>query len=491
MGILYEYWQSHPQFWISIDNKKEADEEITRLWFNYSPTDFLDTVIYKDQCMRHFSRMSITNIDENKVQLARQDISRLVLEQKESLVSLNETQLVFSLMPLKHTQQFEEIFYIVSNWISNKNTSIKEYPLLSRLYEDTYRKAYTLKDSIKPVQAIKYEKYDGYKICENYPQKDLWALGDIPEYLTRKLCDFNEKDIVISLSGGVDSMVMATVAKRAGLDVRCIHIVYGNRDVSDEECSFLIDYCNTLSIPLWVYKIPWIRRNDVRRDFYESTTREIRFQAYKAICAKTVFLGHIREDIIENIWTNFAHGSHLDHLIKMDIRSEEEGVQIIRPWLFVKKDEIYNCAYSMNIPWLKNTTPSWSNRGKFRELFYNATHSQYGEQVDDKIIEVASLYRKQSLLVEELLFEPIFNSWSDIHRSIDVRCMLHKKNIDYQDWLRIFTWIAHDKLKCCKPSIKAVKDFTQKINKWKYDIDIHYSLKKEFSILLKKILSYM
>jgi len=50
-----------------------------------------------------------------------------------------------------------------------------------------------------------------------------------------------------------------------------------------------------------------------------------------------------------------------------------EGVNIIRPFLNIDKNKILNIAHNYCIPYLKNTTPTWSNRGKFRNKFYNET----------------------------------------------------------------------------------------------------------------------
>ena len=53
----------------------------------------------------------------------------------------------------------------------------------------------------------------------------------------------------------------------------------------------------------------------------------------------------------------------------MDEISHIEDVWIMRPFISVEKKEILEFAHCYNIPFLKNTTPEWSNRGKLRNIF--------------------------------------------------------------------------------------------------------------------------
>ena len=57
------------------------------------------------------------------------------------------------------------------------------------------------------------------------------------------------------------------------------------------------------------------------------------------------------------------------------------------------------------IPYLKNTTPEWSNRGKMRNEFIPAVHRQFGEDSDNKILYMAeSLASYKKLLDKKITF---------------------------------------------------------------------------------------
>ena len=88
----------------------------------------------------------------------------------------------------------------------------------------------------------------------------------------------NFKKILISLSGGVDSMVIANILNQIeNLKLICCHINYNNREESIYERNFLIDYCNYKNLKLEYIDCD-IRRGDIKRDLYESETKEIRYK---------------------------------------------------------------------------------------------------------------------------------------------------------------------------------------------------------------------
>jgi tRNA(Ile)-lysidine synthase TilS/MesJ len=259
------------------------------------------------------------------------------------------------------------------------------------------------------------------------------------------------------------------------------HIVYGNRAESEAEANFVSTYCQKLGIPLHVYRVEWLRRDSVDRPFYEEMTRSLRFSVYKVL-GRSVYLGHIQEDAVENVWTNFAHGSHLEDLIKFKAEAIEDGVTICRPWLRTKKQTVYEIADALAIPHLKNTTPSWSNRGKFRSAFYAATHEQYGPSVDAKVLEVAGRLRSQATLLDRLLYQPILDTWT-ADRQLNVTLAV-QNDLGPEGWDHLCTQVAHTHLGIPKPRFAATSDFVVRLRRSKA---VTVSLRKDFvvTVLLK------
>ncbi len=469
MSTILEFWKSHPEYWISLGAKQaEADELITRLYFTQKIEElpFLETVIYCDQFMRHFSRVTGTGVDERMVTSARYLAVTLVKSHMEELFTLPEDELMFALMPLKHMRMWEIVFQVLHAWLPPRK-SFTDYPLLNRFYNDSYKKAYG--DSPVSLNPACFIGAWSAVILESCPPMLEWGLGALPavgERLMEALRDAAvDGHLWVSLSGGVDSNLLCALGRRANLTVSAVHIVYGNREIAEQEAAFLADYCGCLDVRLYIYRVPWIRRASADRAFYESITRQLRFNAYKATggAADGICLGHIQEDVVENVWTNFAHGVHLENLTKMSSVAEEDGVRILRPWLGASKADVYAVAEALNIPHLKNTTPSWSNRGKFRAAFYPATRAQYGESVDKKVLEVAETLRVQAGMLERLLYKPVFDSWSD--GCVDVTPIFAAGGLDGAGWSRVLTHFCHTHLGVSKPSIHACRDLSARLSR--------------------------
>ncbi|GAB5368517.1 hypothetical protein AAMO2058_001325900 [Amorphochlora amoebiformis] len=153
-------------------------------------------------------------------------------------------------------------------------------------------------------------------------------------------------------------------------DVAAVHIDYGNRRESRNEAKFVASWCASRNIELRVRTITEAKRGVTKRDLYERLTRGIRYSAYKAALLKTgakaVVFGHHRGDVEENVISNIMKGVSLLNLSGMTAEGEAEGVTIWRPLLPHNKVEIFTLAHKYGIPYFKDTTPKWSNRGRMR-----------------------------------------------------------------------------------------------------------------------------
>jgi tRNA(Ile)-lysidine synthase TilS/MesJ len=219
-----------------------------------------------------------------------------------------------------------------------------------------------------------------------------------------------EPSLVVSLSGGVDSMVCAYLLWALGVPFRALHVNYYNRDpdvcVMEE---FLVRYyCALLGIHLRVVRTDEINRPKCMehglREIYESYTHDRRFNGYLSFAnqdneydmldgtgrvavrvalhpsvAVRVALGHNQDDTIENILTNIACQSHYDNLRGMTPISKQthrgRQIQFLRPLLGIAKRDIYAFANAHRIPYLVDSTPKWSQRGKIRDIVRPALES--------------------------------------------------------------------------------------------------------------------
>lgn len=478
---IITFWKANRSYWITPPSKqKEVDKLISDKFWNHpvAEENLIGRIIYFDQFYRHFCRHGL--ITEDDVLDQRQMIVEVIKAYKNTLHTFDEVEIIFAMMPFKHLKQYDFIFdYLHNTWLLGKK--IIDYPDLQKFYIDTYKKVFTL-DTVKANLITTHEllPYDASLICDYYPNyytSDDWNLnpanGDT-------LLPFLKPDrkVIVSLSGGVDSMVMLSLLKYNEVDVSAVHIVYGNRKESEHEYRLLAEFCAKLGVPFYVYRIKWLRRGEIDRQFYEDMTRDLRFATYHAVAEgePCVMMGHIKDDVIENVWTNIAHCHHLGNLKKMETEEVQLGVRIMRPLLSADKSDIYRVSEAIGIPYFKNTTPSWSNRGKFREHFHKATVAQFGESIDEKIIEFAEAIQTQNKLLNMLLYDPIYKSFKDNKADITTAV---QANLDANSWLGIFEHICHKYLGIARPSIKCVRDFCTRLYKpWdKLNVEMGKGLK--------------
>lgn len=215
--------------------------------------------------------------------------------------------------------------------------------------------------------------------------------------------------IFVSLSGGVDSMVILRALVHLvqvfdlKLEITALHIDYGNRPESSAEASFLHRYCEQLGVAYRCRRIDEVTRGVTARDDYERIARQVRYSFYRQAvddsCPKEasddlkdnigIILGHHRGDLRENVLSNAHKGCGPLDLSGMTSVSRNDGVTLFRPLLAVEKTLIYDYAHQYGVPYFKDTTPHWSTRGKLRNKLLPLLEEIYGEGSMNNLSDLA------------------------------------------------------------------------------------------------------
>lgn len=365
-----------------------------------TPMDYLAVIIILDQFSRHIYRN--TNREQiNKNTMMALELTKVVLNNGWHINSqYNDQHFVFLLMPLRHIES-EENYAILEEQTKLRQEQIE---FNSKLVEKFKKTTITKKEHYQYGKKIS----DNSEILEHLPfTSDESNLNNHVIYKTMVKFYSDVLKIrnglgIVSLSGGVDSMVICKVLvsmRNNGLlsKVMAIHINYNNRaDTSIAEANFLKEWCNNLKIEFVLVDITDIKRGITRRDDYERKTREIRFSTYREVCSKFehtnkvgIMLGHHIGDIQENVISNTMKGKDLLNLGGMSIISNQDGVTIYRPFLKNPKSQILDFAHCYGVPYFKDTTPEWSNRGKMRNKLIPLLQDIYGQGVLNTLSKLA------------------------------------------------------------------------------------------------------
>jgi len=231
-----------------------------------------------------------------------------------------------------------------------------------------------------------------------------------------------EKGAIVSLSGGVDSMVTLVILlylqKTHKFPIFTASIDYGLREESTDESHFLNEYTKMFGIKSYISYVKKFSRkkeDSGSRSDFEEESRNIRFNTYKQIIKENqldsdvgVFISHHQDDIIENIFTNSMKGANLLDLEVMKPVSNIMCINLFRPFLGFKKQTIYDFANNYGIPYFLDTTPKWSKRGKMRNEIFPLIDSIFGSDWRNKLKQLGTQSNEWREYINTYVIDPWF-----------------------------------------------------------------------------------
>ncbi|CAN0108696.1 unnamed protein product, partial [Ectocarpus fasciculatus] len=382
-------------------------------------------IIVLDQFSRHIYRHLPSDAPERK----EADAKALVLA--ERLVrrsdwpgTVSTPEFVFSLMPFRHSSTLERLEAVMAFISERKGVSGKDQELLSKFQKQTLRAKVRQGHNI----AVHGDAAAAGDIVDHHyfaaDERDIMTeplVSAVLAFITNHLAVGSENvALAVSLSGGVDSMVIAKIlavlpCPAANVTVVALHLDYGNRPESAEEARYVEYYAKEILKLDWrIREITEVTRGVTDRSDYEKISRNIRYSFYKEVlnelsCPGIIF-GHHIGDVQENVISNVMRGSSSLHLSGMTDVGVTEGVSVWRPLLSNNKDEIYAFAHKYGVPYLQDTTPSWSTRGKLRNVLLPLLMDIYGTGCMHNLSSLAAESDAMRALVQETVFGPFLES---------------------------------------------------------------------------------
>ena len=259
--------------------------------------------------------------------------------------------------------------------------------------------------------------FDKYKnILEYVPnvQLKIQEQNIMDEEIMKTISEFckqlDNKKVLVSLSGGVDSMVLITILHWLDFDIVAGHINYNNRSETTIEQEFLEQWCEYNGIKLYIKNINEIKRSTTKRSDYEIITKNMRLDFYKEIITKEnidyVLLAHHKDDIIENIFANICRGRNYLDLAVIRQHTTISDIKIGRPMINYYKTTIYEFADKYQVPYFLDTTPKWSVRGKYRDIISPAIEDAFTQNVKENLIYISDQADQWNSLVEKEIIKP-------------------------------------------------------------------------------------
>ena len=158
--------------------------------------------------------------------------------------------------------------------------------------------------------------------------------------------------LVVATSSGPDSMCLLSIVQNLNikLNIICAHVNHKVRSQSEEEYSYLEDYCMNHNI---IFE-GTVFNNDGWN--FESNARKFRYdflyKLKKKYDARFILTAHHGDDLIETILMRITRGSNLSGYIGIKMLDKD----FLRPLLFVTKEDILKYCKDNNIKYYLDYT---------------------------------------------------------------------------------------------------------------------------------------
>jgi tRNA(Ile)-lysidine synthase TilS/MesJ len=174
-------------------------------------------------------------------------------------------------------------------------------------------------------------------------------------------------------------------------------------------------------------------------------------------------MGHNSDDIVENIMTNIAHKNKYDNLYGMTPICIQDNIIFLRPLLQTSKDDIIKFAHENNIPYLPNSTPTWSQRGQIRNNIIpvlDKWDKNFVPSLFNLSDTMTSLYNIMQNAVSQFVNKGVFNETKDVY-------MINHMNINELIEEHVYWKEVFNKIYNIHPSSKSIENFIFNLQKYK------------------------
>lgn len=245
-------------------------------------------------------------------------------------------------------------------------------------------------------------------------------------YLNSLLKD--DDTVVIGLSGGPDSMCLLNILLSLNKKIKivCAHINHNIRKESQEELLFIKDYCKTRNLTL---ETTTFEKKSATQDFNELELREKRYAFFGQVInkynGKYLFTAHHGDDLVETILMRMTRGSNLKGYTGFQIETKKDNYKVIKPLIFMTKDDINLYNEENNIPYVTDKTNDEDNytRNRYRHNILPFLKNE-NKNIHLKYLKFSRELQKYFNYVDKV-----------VTQEIDKR--YHRKTLDIKEFTRL------------------------------------------------------
>lgn len=177
-------------------------------------------------------------------------------------------------------------------------------------------------------------------------------LEDFQKHINDTFSYIKDKQLLLAVSGGLDSMVLTHLCLELDYSIAIAHCNFNLRgDESDEDAHFLKEFCKTHTIPIYSKSFLTKEYAATEKVSTQMAARTLRYNWFKELVIQHQFdhllTAHHLNDSLETFLINFSRGTGLAGLTGIP----EINNKIIRPLLPFSRKRIYEYAKQQKINW--------------------------------------------------------------------------------------------------------------------------------------------
>ena len=177
------------------------------------------------------------------------------------------------------------------------------------------------------------------------------------QYVERHSLFSHEDKILLTVSGGVDSMVMLSIFVRLGYNVGVAHCNFGLRGIeSDEDTEMVIRESEKLGVVCYSKRFDTEGEMARTGESMEMAARRLRYAWFNELCATegytAIAVAHHTDDSIETFFINLLRGTGLRGLTGIN----RQLGRVVRPLLYASRKDILEYALHNHIPYREDSS---------------------------------------------------------------------------------------------------------------------------------------
>ncbi|MCS6794427.1 MAG: tRNA lysidine(34) synthetase TilS [Raineya sp.] len=179
---------------------------------------------------------------------------------------------------------------------------------------------------------------------------------DLQRYIVENNLFTKNHQILVAISGGVDSVVLGHLLCELGYNIGVIHCHFGLRAEADKEAEFVENLANTWQVPFYFRQFNTAEFAEKAGVSIQMAARQLRYNFFEQIRKQESYnyiaTAHHLNDSLETAIFNFTKGTGIAGLRGILAKNG----YIVRPLLFATKQQIREYAQSHHLQWLEDSS---------------------------------------------------------------------------------------------------------------------------------------